>query len=175
MGYPIIFKTKIIQLSDGRLLHLALSGCNNDTEGRHDDDWSGTIYTQEAFVKKAESFKTGSKPAKEFEGFDLKIGRRFCTYYDYGEHLLRMMKRAIPFNQMLQEYKYVSFQIIDGAIVYENGDIKEMSMEEFHTYTCKKMYEGGCRYKMLYTRLKSENDIIKAIENRKPMRICIIV
>lgn len=41
MGYSITFKTKIINLSDGRILHLDLSGCNNDTECRHNDDWQG--------------------------------------------------------------------------------------------------------------------------------------
>lgn len=44
MGYPIIFKTKIVNLSDGRILHLNRSGCNNDTEGRRNDEWNGKIY-----------------------------------------------------------------------------------------------------------------------------------
>lgn len=38
MGYSIIFQTKIVKLSDGRILHLDRSGCNNDTEGRRPDD-----------------------------------------------------------------------------------------------------------------------------------------
>ena len=50
MGYSIIFQTKIVKLSDGRILHLDRSGCNNDTEGRRPDDWTGKIYTPEAFV-----------------------------------------------------------------------------------------------------------------------------
>lgn len=54
MGYPIIFKTKIVNLSDGRILHLDLSGCNNDTEGRNNDDWKGKIYTKEDFINYAE-------------------------------------------------------------------------------------------------------------------------
>ena len=41
MSYSIIFETKIVKLSDGRLLHLDLSGCNNDTSGRSRDDWNG--------------------------------------------------------------------------------------------------------------------------------------
>lgn len=96
MGYSIIFQTKIVKLSDGRILHLDRRGCNNDTEGRRPDDWTGKIYTPEAFVAYAENFKQGSKPAKESDGFDLKIGSRYCTCYDYGEHLLRMLKRAVP-------------------------------------------------------------------------------
>lgn len=33
MGHPIIFKTKFVNLSDGRIMHLSLQGCNNDTGG----------------------------------------------------------------------------------------------------------------------------------------------
>lgn len=40
MGYSIIFQTKIVKLSDGRILHLDRRGCNNDTEGRRPDDWT---------------------------------------------------------------------------------------------------------------------------------------
>ena len=50
MGYPIIFKTKIVNLSDGRILHLNRSGCNNYTEGRRNDEWNGKIYTKEEFA-----------------------------------------------------------------------------------------------------------------------------
>lgn len=41
MSYSIIFKTKTVKLSNGRILHLSLQGCNNDTEGRSPDDWRG--------------------------------------------------------------------------------------------------------------------------------------
>ena len=34
MGYPMIFGTKIVNLSDGRVIHFDRSGCNNDDEGR---------------------------------------------------------------------------------------------------------------------------------------------
>ena len=100
MSYSIIFETKIVKLSDGRLLHLDLSGCNNDTSGRSRDDWNGKIYTEDAFIKYAEGFMEDSKPAKESDGFDLKIGSRYCTWYDYGKHLLRMMKRAITLDEL---------------------------------------------------------------------------
>ena len=50
MSYSIIFETKIIKLSDGRLLHLNLSGCNNDDAGRSRDDWNGKIYTEKVLT-----------------------------------------------------------------------------------------------------------------------------
>lgn len=65
MSYSIIFETKIVKLSDGRLLHLNLSGCNNDDAGRSRDDWNGKIYTENAFIKYAEGFMKDSKPLAE--------------------------------------------------------------------------------------------------------------
>ena len=72
MSYSIIFETKIVKLSDGRLLHLDLSGCNNDNVGRSRDDWKGKIFTKDDFIQYAENFMTGSKPSKESDGWDLK-------------------------------------------------------------------------------------------------------
>lgn len=44
MSYSMIFETKIVKLSDGRIIHFDRSGCNNDDSGRRKDDFSGTIY-----------------------------------------------------------------------------------------------------------------------------------
>lgn len=173
MSYSIIFKTKIVKLSDGRILHLSLRGCNNDTEGRSSDDWRGKIYTREEFVNYAEGFKTGSKPAKESEGFDLKIGSRYCTYYDYGEHLLRMLNRAITFDELCNSGKYVSFNRIDNATVFENGKEIDMSMREFDDCFYKRLYNGGIRYRINYTLLVTENDVVKAFDDGYMVKICI--
>lgn len=173
MGYSIIFKTKIVNLSDGRILHLDLSGCNNDTEGRNNADWKGRIYTKEDFIKYAEGFKSGSKPAKESEDFDLKICNRYCTLYDYGTHLLRMMKKAVSFDELKHCEQYVSFNRIDGVTVIEDGKEIVMTIKEFEEYARKKMYEGGCRYKINYTLLETENDVIAALDNGKAVKIYI--
>ncbi len=96
MSYSIVFETKVVRLPDGRVIHFDRSGCNNDNEGRQKDDFRAEIYTEEKFIEKANRFKQNSKPYKAGEGsWDLKIGNRFATYYDYGEHLLRMLKRAL--------------------------------------------------------------------------------
>ena len=34
MSYPIIFETKIVKITDNRILHLSLSGCSRDNSGR---------------------------------------------------------------------------------------------------------------------------------------------
>lgn len=177
MGYPIIFKTKIINLSDGRIMHLNLSGCNNDTEGRSNDDWHGKIYTKDDFIKYAEGFKLDSKPFKESDNFDLKIGNRYCTLYDYGMHLLRMMKKAISYDKLKHSGQYVSFNRIDGVTVIEYGKEIVMTIKEFEEYARKKMYEDGYRYKIRYkinyTLLETENDVIAALDNGKAVKIYI--
>lgn len=173
MGYPIIFKTKIVNLSDGRILYLDLSGCNNDTEGRNNDDWHGKIYTKEDFIKYAEGFKSGSKPSKESGGFDLKIGSRYCTLYDYGMHLLRMMKKAVSYDELKHSGKYISFNKIDGVTVIEDEKEIVMATKEFEEYARKKMYDGGCRYRINYTLLKTENDIVSALDNGDTVKIYI--
>ena len=173
MSYNIIFKTKIINLSDGRILHLDLSGCNNDTEGRDNDNWKGKIYTKEDFVKYAEEFTINSKPSKESGGFDLKIGSRYCTYYDYGTHLLRMMKRAVSFDELKRSEDYVSFNKIDGATVFEDEKEIKMSVEEFESYYYSRIYNGGIRYKIDTTLLETEKDIISAFDNGDSIRIYI--
>ena len=173
MSYSVIFETKIVKLSDGRLLHLDLSGCNNDNSGRSRDDWNGKIYTKEDFIKYAENFMKDSKPSKESDGFDLKIRSKYCTWYDYGSHLLRMMKRAVTLDELKHSGKYVSFNRLDGATVWEDEKEIEMSMEEFDDYYYKKLYNGGIKYRINYTLLKTEKEIVEAMDSGKSVRIYI--
>lgn len=169
MSYSIIFKTKIVKLSDGRLLHLSLSGCNNDYSGRTCDDWQGKIYTRDDFIKYAEGFMQDGKSAKETGEWDLKIGSRYCTMYDYGKHLLRMMNRAVTLDE-LQAQKCVLFNRFDNVTVYENDKETKMTMEEFETYR-----SGHYTYKFRYnyTNLKNEKDIAEAFDNGYSFRIYI--
>ena len=173
MSYTIIFETKIVKLFDGRLLYLDLSGCNNDNEGRRRDDWKGKIFTENDFIKYAESFMMGSKPIKESDGFDLKIRSRYCTWYDYGEHLLRMKKKAITFNELKCSGEYITFNRIDGVTVYEDGKEIKMTMKEFNDCFYKKLYNGGIKYRINYTLLNTENDVVNALDNGFSIRIFI--
>lgn len=173
MGYSIIFETKIIKLSDERLLHLDLSGCNNDNNGRSRDDWNGKIYTENEFIKYAEGFMKDSKPVKESDGWDLKIRNKCSTHYDYGKHLLRMMKRATTLEELKHSGKYISFNRIDGVTVYEDKKEIEMTMKEFDSYYYKKLYNGGIRYRINYTLLETEKDITEAFDNGYSVRIYI--
>ena len=106
MGYPMIFETKIVNLSDGRLIHFNRSGCNNDNEGRRQNDWSAKVYTQDEFKDYVDKFKTGSRPYKDSlpHEWELKIYGRMATPYDYGEHLERMQKRAMDYTDFVSEF-----------------------------------------------------------------------
>ena len=125
------------------------------------------------FVKYAEEFMKDSKPSKECNGFDLKIRSKYVTWYDYGKHLLRMMKKATTLEELRYSGKYVSFNRIDGATVFEDEKEIEMSMEEFDSYYYKKLYNGGIRYRINYTLLETENDIVEAFDGGYGIRIYI--
>ena len=95
------------------------------------------------------------------------------AFYIFGKHLLRMMKRAVTLEELYHLGKYVSFKRIDGAEVEENGKRITMVAEEFSEYLHKKIYEGGFRYRILYTTLETEADIIEALDGGKSVKIYI--
>ena len=103
MGYSMIFETKIVTLSDGRLIHFDRSGCNNDDAGRRQDEFTGKVYTEDEFRKRIESFKNSAKPYKDStpHEWELKIYGRMGTMHDYGTHLERMWKRAEPYDEFI--------------------------------------------------------------------------
>lgn len=173
MGYSIIFETKIVKLQDGRILHLNLSGCNNDTSGRSRNEFTGKIYTEDEFVKYANSFKDGSKPIKESDNFDLKIGSKFSTLYDYGEHLLRMLKRATTWEKICNE-RYCYGTVFDGVEVTENGKTTLYTPNEWEKICYDFMYgkrKGNC-YRKTRT-VKTESEIVSELENGNPMEFMI--
>lgn len=166
MGYSIIFETKIVALSDGRLLHFDLSGCNNDNCGRSRDEFTGKIYIKDDFIRYAEEFKKNSKSVKESDSFELKIGNRYCTMYDYGEHLLRMLKRSVTFDELIDK-RICYGKVYDGVELKEDGkqDVV-LSPDEWDKICYDFMY--GERTGRAYIRthkITKEKEIIKSIEN----------
>lgn len=166
MGYSIVFETKIVTLSDGRLLHFDLSGCNNDDCGRSRDEFNGKIYTKDNFIKYAEGFKKDGKSAKESNSFELKIGNRYCTMYDYGEHLLRMLKRSITFDE-LRATRICYGKVYDGVELREDGkqDVI-LSPDEWDKICYDFMY--GKRKGQAFIKshkITKEKEIIESLEN----------
>lgn len=122
MSYPIIFETKIIKLTDGRILHCSLEGCNNDDNGRDRHSFIGKIYTKQGFNSYINSLKKENKSIKDGGDFELKINNRQCSLYDYGTHLERMLKRVTTWNELLQERECYLITIKENKFVYNRTE-----------------------------------------------------
>ena len=166
MSYSIVFETKIVKLSDGRIIHFDRSGCNNDNVGRYKNEFTAKIYTTEDFIKKAENYKLNSKPYKESDYMDLKIGSRYATMYDYGEHLLRMLKRAKSYEDFINSYRFV-IEHLTGIQLHKPEE-KFMTVKEFDDMFYKLLYgNGGMSYTPLidHPDIKDEKNLITLIES----------
>jgi hypothetical protein len=170
MGHIIIFETKFVKLSDGRFLHFKRSGCNNDSNGRSRWDFGVELCTFEDVVTEINHWKTNYKPYKECNSMDLKIGSRCATMYDYGEHLLRMVKRAIPYEQFIKDFMFC-VKLLTGFYVVT----PEAPKETFYTVEAfeelNKLHRADVRYRRVTENVdvKNENEIIKLIEAHKIM------
>ena len=164
MGYSIIFETKFVKLADGRLLHLDRSGCNNDTAGRDLSDFSGTIYTENKLKEKVNHYNEMSSS----EGWDLKIGSKHVTYKDYGDHLLRMAKKALPYDEFMSQ-RICTATRYDGVTLLE-PEQKDMTAKEFDKEFYDYLYGNKpFSYRRRLTELKGETEIITALENKEPV------
>lgn len=165
MSYSIIFETKIVKLSDGRIIHFDRSGCNNDNAGRRKDDFTAKIYTVDEFVQKAENYKKNSKPYKEADCMDLKIGSRYATMYDYGEHLLRMLNRAKTYTEFINSLCF-RVEHLTGIQLHKPEE-RFMTVAEFDKEFYKLLYSGsGMTYTRLmeYPDIKDEENLVRLIE-----------
>ena len=175
MSYSIIFETKIVKLSDGRIIHFDRSGCNNDDAGRRKDDFSAKVYTLEEFMRQAENYKRNSKPYKEAAYMDLKIGSRPATMYDYGDHLLRMLKRAKPYDEFIKSV-YFRVRHLTGIQLHKPVE-RFMTVEEFDKEFYKLLYSGcGMSYTRLieYPDIKDEKNIVRLIESSESLSFEIV-
>jgi len=160
MSYSIIFDTKFIKLSDGRLLHLDRSGCNNDTSGRNLSDYTGKIYTVNKLKEYAESYIGKGNPCEHV----LKIKSKWCSYSDYGKHLLRMAKRAKTYEKFNCE-RYFSAKRYDGVNLFLPEE-KTLTPKEFSDCFYDYLYSGKpFSYRRILTLLNSESEIINTLEN----------
>ena len=162
MSYSIIFETKVIALPDGRIIHLERSGCNNDEEGRVATEFYGKLYTKGEFDEYIKSFENTKHDG---EGFEMKIGSRYCNLSDYGKHLRTMWNRAVPFeefkNQRLNFYtiKIKGVELSnDDKSFYPINEWKEISHE---------FIRKGIRYKLVKEHLTELSDIISYLEDDK--------
>lgn len=166
MGWTKIFKTVIVKTNDGRILHFDRSGCNNDTEGRRRDEFTLKIYKDEKeFVNYANRFKENSAPYKKGGDFEMIICGRNASYYDYGEHLLRMLHRASSISGFYEKHpsfhgKYVvSIQITEPIR-------EEISPEKFNVCDYLNKY-GKVSYRINTNTFDSLEKILELIDENK--------
>ena len=175
MGYPMIFETKIVNLSDGRLIHFDRSGCNNDSEGRRQNEWTAKLYTQEEFRERIERFKNGSKPYSKSQPheWELKIYGRMSTPYDYGAHLERMQRRAYDYKDFVRAFDMRIKRHDEVELI--SPEQKTMTFDEFVKYTNNLPIERQLRYRIISTTLDlaNEQEVVKEIEKDAPLEIYI--
>lgn len=131
MSYPIVFQTKVVKINDNEIIHFNRIGCNNDDEGRVANVYEAKIRTIEDFKRMAEGFIINSKPYKETGIFELKVGSKWCSFYDYGMYLLRALKRADNLETFKNNYAFRA-TVIKGIEVtdIDNGIHKVFSIIE---------------------------------------------
>ena len=181
MSYPIIFQTKVVKINDNEIIHFNRTGCNNDDEGRVANVYEAKIRTIEDFKRMAEKFIINSKPYKETGVFDLKVGSKWCSFYDYGMYLLRALKRADNLETFKNNYAFRATVIkgieatdIDNAIhkvfsIIEYPDIFDIYYESFYkSRSDNRVFEGidfgkaSCRKVIDYIYdIKDSIDLIK--------------
>jgi hypothetical protein len=181
MSYPIVFQTKVVKINDNEIIHFNRVGCNNDDEGRVANVYEAKIRTIEDFKRMAEEFMINSKPYKETGIFDLKVGSKWCSFYDYGMYLLRALKRADNLETFKNNYTFRATVIkgieaidIDNAIhkvfsIIEYPDIFDIYYESFYkSRSDNRVFEGidfgkaSCRKVIDYIyNIKDSIDLIK--------------
>ena len=160
MSHSIIFETKFIKLQDGRLLHLDRSGCNNDTSGRSLSDYTGKIYTYDELQKYVISLVKDGKS----DHWELKLGSKYITYYDYGKHLATMANRAKTYEEFNNE-RYFIAKRYDGVELYK-PEQKTLSPKEFSDCFYDLMYSGKpFSYSRILTTLNNELEIANTLDN----------
>lgn len=163
MSYSIIFQTKIAKLPDGRIIHFDRSGCNNDTEGRTQGEFTAKVYTEDEFIWRAEGFMKDSRPYKESQSFELKIGSRYASYYDYGEHLLRMLKRAKSIEDIIAN-SFFSAEYVESVDLVKPYK-QTMTAAEFDKVFYKLLYgDGGLSYRTNMKYLYDAESLVAALD-----------
>lgn len=168
MSYTIFFDDKFARLSDGRLIYFSRHGCNNDNAGRGRDEYHARIYTDEALEEYIESLKEGSSPVKEKpEEAAFKIRSRWASYYDFGNHLERMVKRAVSFDDM-KEKRRLRGKVLDRVEVSINGgEHKSYTPSEWDKAWASVIY-GSDKVETIYHShyIYDEKEFVDAIENK---------
>lgn len=165
MVYDIVHETVILKLSDGRYLHLDSRSPSDSSGEKSHSEFSAAIYTKDELLKKAEEYQRGTGPYVETGQFDIMIRNRKASWYDYGSHLIRLMKRSKPYSffvnhRIVHVYTQKSTQFIKPEEII-------VPSSEFRNYISLYLYTGE---KIAYRHIteeidrNNEQEVIAAIE-----------
>lgn len=168
MSYSIVFETKFMKLSDGRIVHFSRSGCNNDDSGRKKNEFEAKILTEDEFIKIYEKYHN----MESDDEFVLKVSNRWVSFKGYAEHLMRMYKRALSFDDFIKKFRLTAECLI-GIEVTEPFK-KMMSPDQFDKeyYDIMKL-NGHIRYKRCidYLPMGSEKTLLETIQISKTVPV----
>ena len=172
MGYSIVYKTNFVKLSDGRYLFLQRHGCNNDDEGRKANVFNiVSIKTENEILNEVSRFKHqyDNRPYSECQCFELMICGREATYYDYGEHLLRMFKRAKKYEDFVND-NFVSITYVKSLTLLSPYE-KELSPDEFSEEI--KNIKGGYTYGVNTAQInpRDEAEVVRILSEGTPVEV----
>lgn len=165
MSYSIIFETKFLKLSDGRMVHFSRSGCNNDNSGRKKNEFEAEILTEDKFNEIYVKYLN----IESNDEFALKVGSRWVSFKGYAEHLMRMYKRALSFEEFICKYRLIA-ECLVGIRVSEPVE-KMMSPGEFdEQYDSLLEANGHIRYSRCidYVLIDSESGLLELIGSNIP-------
>lgn len=127
MSYTIIFETRICTAPNGDIIHFCRHGCNNDNEGRRKDQFTAKIYTPQEWEEELRKWESVERPE---EGWEIKIRSRYCCFADYGKHLRRMAKKAIPLAEMVKQTYFTATEFTGITFYPEGGEPEEIGAAE---------------------------------------------
>ena len=181
MSYTIIRQTKIVKLNDGRLIHFDRSGCNNDTAGREKNIFQATLYeSEDEFYRKATEYIMDGVPYRDDpDGWTMKIASRPATLYDYGEHLLRMLKRAESEDSFVRDWRFYGnlfrgIEVLEPVKKIYYGEDAEKALDDL-TYR-EGEFKGvtePIKFRYLIDTVTDMSECVKIIEKNLPIEFFI--
>ncbi len=179
MSYSIIFQDKVVNLGNGKIVYFFRVGCNNDNCGRLKGEFRGNVYTVDEFTKMARNHMEDSKPYKDGGEFDLKIRSRTASMYDYGKHLLTMLRRAESITSFQSDYYFFAKQYKGFSVL--SPFEKTYMVDEYPDAGSDRFYRRGdfegiivpIQYRNIYDMFFELKDCVDLIEENKPLQFYI--
>lgn len=167
MIYTRIHETKILKLTDGRIIHFSLQGRNNDV-CISKNMFTAKICTLEEYKNNAHKLMNNPDPDPFIEIKSKKSSRQ-----EYGKYLIRMLRHVYTYDQLIKKWTIMETHV-KSIIMYEpqketfdNPDKFNINDWIFQTGTV------SYRPNYEYNRICNEQDLIDKISTNRNIQIYI--